>query len=78
MCAPQKITDEQRDGRRLLVWAAFGDRMACWWPAEWQLSGDYGPGWYPGVYDSSEGFLGFQDEDVTWWLPMPKPPTMNT
>lgn len=66
---PQRITDTQRDGRRILVWA-----KGAWWPASWRTTGDYGPGWYPGVFDSSEGYLGFPDDEVIWWLPMPPNP----
>jgi len=64
-----KITDTQRDGRRILVWAE-GE----WWPASWIDKGDYGPGWYPGVGDCTGGELGFPDADVKYWLPMPLDP----
>jgi hypothetical protein len=69
MTKAQRITDEQRDGSRVLIWA-----NGEWWPAEWYAVGNCGPGWYPGVYDLDDDYLGFPDSEVDWWLPMPPSP----
>lgn len=55
---------------RIFVWS----KTEGAWPGEWQDKGDYGPGWYPGVYDRSEGYWGI--DDATHWARIvpPSPP----